>query len=88
LFTALRGSGVVFITADTSQSTRLREATALREAGITALFLGKFWSKMGFWDQAIWVLRKWERIEGYTSNVTPGICAEIKQNGAARPFAL
>jgi len=88
LFTALRGSGVVFITADASQTTRIQEATALREAGITALFLGKFWSKMTFWNQAIWTIRKWDRIEGFAANVTTGICAEIKQNGAARPFAL
>jgi hypothetical protein len=88
LFPRLRGTGVVFITSDTSQSTRLQEARALREAGVTALFLGPFWGKMTFWPQAIWIVSKWERLDGFARNVTPGTCAEIRQNGAALVFGL
>jgi hypothetical protein len=87
LFAALGGiPHLVFITCDTSQSTRRQEARALQEARITALFLGPFWGKMLFWPQAVWLVTKWQRIDGFASNVTPGTCADIKQNGAAMVF--
>jgi hypothetical protein len=88
IFHALRDSGYVFITADTSQPRREHEATALKRSGITALFLGRFWSKRTFWQQAIWLVSKWERIDGFASGVQIGTCAEIRENGKARPFRL
>jgi hypothetical protein len=84
----LTGTGMVLMTADISQATRVQEARALKEAGVTTLFLGPFWSKLKFWDQAVWLVRRWPRIDGFASNVTKGTCAEIKQNGTALVFLL
>jgi len=88
LFKEMKGSRLVFVTADTRQVTRRQEAIALKECGITAIFFGRFWSKLDFWQQAAWLVTKWPRISGFSENVTLGTCAEIKQNGAANVFAL
>ncbi len=88
LLAALRGSGCVFITADRSQKTREQEARALIQSGITSLFLGAFWTKKTFWDQAIWMLLRWRRLDGFASSVQPGACADVSENGKAKPFYL
>jgi hypothetical protein len=84
----LAGSGIVYLTADTSQTRRVQEARALREAGITALFVAPFWGKLAFWDQAIWLVRRWREIDRFAVTVQAGTCAEIKQNGSALVFSL
>src|SRR5262249_42795727 len=79
LFRALAGSGYVFITCDDRQKTREAEAKALRDSGLTALWLGPFWSKKVFWDQAKWIITRWPRIEGYVKGVAQGTCAEVNE---------
>ena len=51
LFAFLKDKGRVFVTIDDRQKTRHRESRALREAGLTALWLGPFWDRKKFWDQ-------------------------------------
>jgi len=88
LFQAIAGTGYVFVTSDDRQKTREGEAKALRESGLTALWLGPFWSKKQFWDQAKWVINRWPTIDGYVRGVAPGTCAEVSESGRSRPFAL
>ena len=83
LFQALRGSNVVYVSGDTSQTTRVQEARALKEAGVTALFVGRSWARKPFWDQATWLINKWPVIDGFAKGVVPGTCAELKENGRA-----
>ncbi len=82
------GKDVIFVTGDTHISRRKAEAQALRESKLTALFLGPFWSNMQFWDQAIWLVRRWPSIDNFASSVERGTFAEIKQRGKAAPFVL
>ena len=88
LFNRLRGKDNVFITGDERIRRREVEAKALRQCKITSLFLGPFWAKMTFWDQAVWLVTKWPKIDGFASNVAQGTCAELKRNGKALPFSL
>ena len=88
LFQELSGSGFVFVTRDDRQKTREGEAKALRESGLTALWLGPFFAKKGFWDQAKWIINRWPTIDGYVKGVAPGTCSEVKENGKSRPFNL
>jgi hypothetical protein len=88
LFTALRGSSLVYLTCDTSQATREKEARALKESGVTALFLGPFWSKLDFWPEAQWLVTKWPVIDGFCRGADQGTIAAIKQNGRARYMNL
>lgn len=88
LFPALKGSGFVFVTSDDRQKTREGEAKALRESGLTALWLGPFWSKKQFWDQARWIINRWPVIDGYVKGVAEGTCAQVKENGRSMPFNL
>jgi hypothetical protein len=85
---ALQGSHDVYITYDHKQKTREAEAAAIKDSGVTALLLGPFWGNLVFWDQAKWLINKWERIEDFAGSVVPGTCAEIKQNGRALVFHL
>ena len=78
----------VFISTDTSQWTREQEARALRDSGVTALYLGPFFLKLGLWGQAVWLISKWQKIKGYAEGAVKGTLAEIKQNGRAREFQL
>ena len=89
LFPELQGRrNIVFISTDTSQWNREAEARAIKDSGITALYFGPFFQKMGFWRQAVWLLNKWQTIRGYAEGVAKGTHAEIKQNGRAREFRL
>ncbi len=88
LFEKLTGSDAVFVSCDLSQTTQALEAKALRQCGVTAIYFGPFWSKLLFWQQAVWLVSKWQRIDGFASGVAPGTFAEIKQNGKAVPFTL
>jgi hypothetical protein len=88
LFEQLRGWEVAYLSGDTSQTTQIHEARALKECGITALFLGPFWSKMTFWPQAIWLVKHWETIDGFARAVSLGTCAELTQRGKAKVFQL
>lgn len=78
----------VYVTYDHKQRTRLAEAAAIKESGVTALWFGPFWGKMEFWPQAKWIITHWEQIERFAESVVPGTCAEIKQGGRAMVFHL
>ncbi len=88
LFEALAGSGFVFITSDGRQRFREAEARALHKSGMIALWLGPFWDKKSFWDQARWIINRWPVVDGYVKGVAPGTCAEVKENEKSRPFSL
>ncbi len=88
LFSQLRGPNLVFLSTDTSQLTRTQEARALKQAKITALFLGPFFGKMNLWQQAAWLVAKWPKIRQFSEAVTEGSCAEIKQNGTVSFYPL
>lgn len=78
----------VLITYDHRQRTREAEARAIKEAGVTALWIGPFWSKLQFWQQAKWLITRWEIIDSFANSSVRGTCAVIKQNGRCRPFNL
>lgn len=88
LFEKLTGSDAVFVSCDLSQTTRTLEAKALKKCGVTAIYFGPFWGKLLFWQQAVWLIGKWPRIDGFASGIAPGTFAEIKQNGKAVPFTI
>ncbi len=88
LLKTLHGKDVVFVTSDTSMARRKAEARAVREAGVTGLFLGPFWHKMEFWDQAVWLVRRWRMVDGFASGVARGTCADVKQNGKSEIFVI
>ncbi len=80
----LRGQGWVLITTDRHMKTRQIEAAALQASGVTALFLGRFYSKLSFWQQARWLITHWSEITDFADRVSAGTVAEIQQNGTAR----
>jgi hypothetical protein len=84
----LKDRDYVYITHDHRQKTREAEALAIQEAGITALWLGPFWSGKGFWECAKWLVSHWESIDRFASSAARGTCAEIKHNGRSLPFQL
>jgi hypothetical protein len=88
LFQQIGGSGSVFVSCDLAQTTRLLEATALKQSGVTAIYFGPYWTKMDFWQQAIWLVSHWQSIDRFASSVVQGTFAEIKRNGKAMVFTI
>jgi hypothetical protein len=68
LFARLSGLDMVFVGQDTHQRTRENEAAALSQAGVTAIYFGPFYSKLGRWGQAIWVLSRWQGIDAFAGS--------------------
>jgi hypothetical protein len=83
-----KGRDIVFISHNTKQTTNPIESKLLKKANITTLYLAPFWSKMVFWDQAVWLVRHWPKIDGFAKGAAKGTCAEIKHNGKSLIFQL
>jgi hypothetical protein len=64
------------------------EAAALKESGVTALFLDPFWAKLTLWKQAVWFVNRWEEIDRFASSAPRGTCAVLRQRGAPRLIAI
>lgn len=88
LFSIVASQDRVFVSTDTSQLTREHEARALKQAGITAIYFGRFYERMKLWDQAVWVLTKWRKIDDFAQNATKGTAAEIRQNGSPMIYPM
>ena len=57
----------VFVSTDTSQLRREHEARALKQAHITALYFGPFFTRMKLWEQAAWIVKRWPNIKTFAS---------------------
>lgn len=76
----------VFISNNTAQRTNEVEARLLRASGVTSLYFSPFWSRMRLWDQAKWLVKHWELIDGFCRGAAHGTCADLNQNGRARTY--
>lgn len=74
----------ILITGDQRIRTRKIEAAALRQSGISALFLARFWPRLVLWDQARWLVTRWPDIDRFTSRTSMGTYAEVQQGGTIR----
>jgi PIN like domain len=86
LLTRLRATNYVFVSQDRRQTTRTIEARLLKQANVTAIYLGPFWSKMKIWQQAAWLITRWPVIDTFSRTVVRGTVAEVKQNGRIETF--
>lgn len=77
----LQGSDFVFVSADRRIRKVTVEVAALKAARITNLFFRPFWANMKLWDQALWLVKNWPKIDAFTEVVTKGTSGEMKQNG-------
>lgn len=79
--------GWVLITYDRGIATRPAELQALKDNNVTALILGRFWRTLRRWDQAIWLITNWPRIEAFVARNPQGTVAEFPQRGRPRYIA-
>jgi hypothetical protein len=77
----LAHSASVLLTVDRHIRTRPLERRELRKSGIIALFLGPFFSKLRFWQQFVWLVRNWEKLEQTIAGLARGSCMLVRQNG-------
>lgn len=82
----LGGHGWALVTVDRHIRSRPLERAALRDAQITAFFLCPFWSKLPYWDQAVWIVRRWPKFELIAATLTRGTHVNVQQNGTMRPL--
>ncbi len=78
--------GWVLISGDKHMRTKPAEAMALKAASVTALFFGPFWQRLGFKEQAAWLLRHWDRIDAQVKDLSPGSSAKVQQNSKVVPY--
>lgn len=88
IFKFLSGDEWVFVSEDRKQLTRICEATELKAAGINAMYFGPFWGKYLLWDQAIWLVRRWQQLDKTQRGLVRGTVVEVKQNGKSMPVVL
>lgn len=88
IFKYLAGTDRIFVSLDRKQLTRICEAHELKIAGINAIYFGPFWGKKQFWDQAAWLVRRWEKIDLTQQGLAKGTVVELKENGNSMPIAL
>lgn len=88
LLKKLKGTDYVFISSEKRMKHKPVEAVLLKDAGITSLFLGPFWSRLGFWKQAEWLVRRWELIDAFARSANKGTIATVQQNGRSSPFQM
>lgn len=72
LLRALKSTDYVLITGDRRITTRVIEATELRAARVTSLFLAPFWDRLDLWQGATWLVRRWPMIERLESGSNAG----------------
>lgn len=89
LLTALNRSEFdVFISSERRMRTRPPEAYLLKTVRVTALFIGPFWSKLMFRQQAAGLVQRWPKIDGFAAGAARGTTATIKHNGRSETFQL
>ena len=88
LLKKLSNSDYIFVSGDRAMRTSAIEAPILKAAKITSLYFGPFWGKLQMWDQATWLIRRWQTIENFVQGAERGTCATVKQNGRSVPFSL
>jgi hypothetical protein len=88
LFPRLQGTDWIFVTADTRIKRRTAEARALRECGVSAIFLKRFWMQRGFWQQAEWLTRNWPKLEHFVKTAHQPIYAEVDSQGKITEFKI
>ncbi|MGD9856910.1 MAG: DUF5615 family PIN-like protein [Planctomycetaceae bacterium] len=88
VFAYLKGSDTVFVTVERRMRGRPVEVAAIKASGVTSLFIGPFYAKLGFWPAAEWFIRRWPTIEGFALGAKKGMCALVQQNGKSRVFQL
>ncbi len=73
--------GWALVTVDKRIRTRPQEQLVFMQTGVTGFFLGRFWPKMQFWDQATWLIRYWPRFEAFAESLGKPACLAVRQNG-------
>jgi len=86
LLRELGSRGWALVTEDKRILTRPHETAVLREAKVTVFFLRPFFSSLEFWDEAVWMVKHWPRLEEMTRTIARGTCFIVKHNGKMSPI--
>lgn len=79
---SLRNRDVVLVTIDRFTKRGSVADLALRDSGVTAIFLPKGFETLDRWAQATWLIRHWQTIEEVTRRLTPGTWAQASLGGS------
>ncbi len=76
----------VLITLDKGIRSKPHERLIFEKVGVTTFYLGPFFSKKTFWDQAVWIMRRWPQIEDVARSMLAGAVLLIQENGKMWPL--
>jgi hypothetical protein len=79
-------AGWIVVTADSAIRRRPAELLALKQSGVTALFLKANFLKRGKWEQAGWLVKHWQSIETQTDRLQQGAIVTVSDRGKLEPF--
>ena len=68
----------IVFTADLHIRTRGKEHAALRESGLTVVFLHERITRKGLWDMTLWMLRQWPVMKPLLEKASPGTLFRVK----------
>jgi hypothetical protein len=74
-------AGWVVITADRAIRRRPGELSALKDAGVLALFLRDNFLRRDKWEQALWLVRHWPEIDKQVARLKHGTIASVSDRG-------
>lgn len=81
LLAALTGEVITLVTADNRIAVREPEARALRQCGVSAIFLGSWWGKQDLWAQCTCMLKHWKAIDAHVARLDPPVYFAVASNG-------
>jgi hypothetical protein len=80
--------GWALVTFDRRILSRPHEAAILKQGQVTAFFLGPFFRKYTFWDQAVWIIRHWPKFVNMAQTISRGTCFRVQQNAKMTPIGI
>ncbi len=73
----------VILTCDRNMSSSDTTARLLEQHGARVIFLGRHFANSKKWDQTLWMLKYWSKINDIAANMAPGDMVRMRKNGRA-----
>ena len=74
----------IVLTGDRHIRSRSSERAVLDRWRVTVLLLGRFYARKTYWEQFVWLVRRWSVLEAGVASLRPGTSVLVQENGRFR----